>query len=117
MLEDDKILPSKKLVKGEDYYINEHGNWIFTAAYHLKRGYCCNSGCKHCPYGYHKKQKRFTVDRKKIVIVGGGFAGIQFIEHLDQDLFEVLLIDKLNHHQFQPLFYQVATSKFSLIGS
>ncbi|WP_245632673.1 DUF5522 domain-containing protein [Edaphobacter aggregans] len=23
---------------------------VFTAAYHLKRGYCCNSGCRHCPY-------------------------------------------------------------------
>ena len=23
---------------------------LFTAAYHLKRGYCCNSGCRHCPY-------------------------------------------------------------------
>ena len=49
--------------------------------------------------------------RKKIVIVGGGFAGIQLVENLDEDLFEVLLIDKLNHHQFQPLFYQVATSQ------
>lgn len=55
MLEDDKTLPSKKLVQGEDYYINEQGNWVITAAYHLKRGYCCNNGCKHCPYGYHKK--------------------------------------------------------------
>ena len=51
------------------------------------------------------------MNRKKIIIVGGGFAGIQFIEHLDEELFEVLLIDKLNHHQFQPLFYQVATSQ------
>jgi NADH:ubiquinone reductase (H+-translocating) len=51
------------------------------------------------------------MERKKIVIVGGGFAGLQFVEHLDEDLFEVLLIDKLNHHQFQPLFYQVATSQ------
>lgn len=49
--------------------------------------------------------------RKKIVIVGGGFAGLPLVEHLDEDLFEVLLIDKLNHHQFQPLFYQVATSQ------
>jgi NADH dehydrogenase len=45
------------------------------------------------------------------VVVGGGFAGIQFVEHLDENLFDVLLIDKLNHHQFQPLFYQVATSQ------
>ena len=48
------------------------------------------------------------MQRKKVIIVGGGFAGNQLIEHLDQDLFDVLLIDKLNHHQFQPLFYQVA---------
>ena len=51
------------------------------------------------------------MERKKVIIVGGGFAGIQFVEHLDEKLFEVLLIDKLNHHQFQPLFYQVATSQ------
>ncbi|MFZ1976870.1 MAG: NAD(P)/FAD-dependent oxidoreductase [Bacteroidota bacterium] len=49
--------------------------------------------------------------RKKIIIIGGGFAGLQLIEHLDEDLFEVLLIDKLNYHQFQPLFYQVAASQ------
>jgi NADH dehydrogenase len=48
---------------------------------------------------------------KKIVVIGGGFAGLEFIKKLDEDLFEVLLIDKINHHQFQPLFYQVATSQ------
>jgi len=51
------------------------------------------------------------MERKKVVVIGGGFAGIQFVEHLDKNLFDVLLIDKLNHHQFQPLFYQVATSQ------
>jgi NADH dehydrogenase len=51
------------------------------------------------------------MDRKKIIIVGGGFAGISFVKHLDENLFDLLLIDKLNHHQFQPLFYQVATSQ------
>ena len=49
--------------------------------------------------------------KKKIVVIGGGFAGLQFIRNLKKDLFDVLLIDKLNHHQFQPLFYQVATSQ------
>lgn len=49
--------------------------------------------------------------KKKIVIVGGGFAGISFLKEIDTELFEVFLIDKLNHHQFQPLFYQVATSQ------
>jgi hypothetical protein len=34
----------------EDYYLNAQGLLVFTAKYHLKRGYCCGSGCKHCPY-------------------------------------------------------------------
>jgi hypothetical protein len=25
---------------------------VFTAAYHLRRGYCCGNGCRHCPYGH-----------------------------------------------------------------
>ena len=33
----------------EDYYF-EGPYLVFTAAYHLKRGACCNSGCRHCPY-------------------------------------------------------------------
>lgn len=49
--------------------------------------------------------------KKKIIVIGGGFAGLQFIKNLKEGLFEVLLIDRLNHHQFQPLFYQVATSQ------
>ncbi|MDD3723702.1 MAG: FAD-dependent oxidoreductase, partial [Lutibacter sp.] len=51
------------------------------------------------------------MDKKKIIIVGGGFAGIQLARNLNKNLFDVLLIDKINHHQFQPLFYQVATSQ------
>ena len=38
------------LREGEDYYV-DGGAMVFTAAYHLRRGYCCNSGCRHCPYG------------------------------------------------------------------
>lgn len=34
----------------EDYYLSQDGYIIFTEAYHLKRGYCCQSGCKHCPW-------------------------------------------------------------------
>ncbi|HEY1985059.1 MAG TPA: DUF5522 domain-containing protein [Terracidiphilus sp.] len=34
----------------EDYYF-EGPYMVFTAAYHLKRGSCCGSGCRHCPYG------------------------------------------------------------------
>ncbi|MEO6168793.1 MAG: DUF5522 domain-containing protein [Chitinophagales bacterium] len=44
------------LKEGIDYYINEEGLFVFTASYHLKRGFCCNSGCRHCPYGFDKKR-------------------------------------------------------------
>jgi NADH:ubiquinone reductase (H+-translocating) len=47
---------------------------------------------------------------KKIIIIGGGFAGINLARHLKGEAYEVLLIDKNNYHQFQPLFYQVATA-------
>jgi hypothetical protein len=41
----------------EDYYF-EGPLMVFTAAYHLKRGYCCGSGCRHCPYGDGPGQER-----------------------------------------------------------
>jgi len=43
-----------ELIEGKDYYINEQGLWVFTAQYHLARGYCCGSGCLHCPYNFRK---------------------------------------------------------------
>jgi NADH dehydrogenase len=49
--------------------------------------------------------------KEKVVIVGGGFAGVQLARHLDRNFYDILLIDKVNHHMFQPLFYQVATSQ------
>jgi hypothetical protein len=45
------------LVEGVDYYI-ENGLWVFTAAHHLKRGFCCGSGCRHCPYGEAKTAEK-----------------------------------------------------------
>lgn len=49
--------------------------------------------------------------KPKIIVIGGGFAGVQIVRELDENIFDILLIDKINHHQFQPLFYQVATSQ------
>jgi NADH dehydrogenase len=47
----------------------------------------------------------------KIIIVGGGFGGLKLARRLNNRTgFDVLLIDKFNYHQFQPLFYQVATA-------
>ena len=42
------------LIKGEDYYLDNMGRYVFTSEYLLKRGYCCESGCLHCPYGFRK---------------------------------------------------------------
>jgi Family of unknown function (DUF5522) len=41
----------------EDYYF-EGPNMVFTAAYLLKRGSCCGSGCRHCPYPIEAKTER-----------------------------------------------------------
>jgi len=49
--------------------------------------------------------------RERIIIIGGGFGGLQLAKKVNKSDFDVLLIDKQNHHQFQPLFYQVATSR------
>jgi hypothetical protein len=43
-------LPEPPLEAG-DFYYNHEGLMVFTSQYLLKRGYCCESGCKHCPYG------------------------------------------------------------------
>jgi hypothetical protein len=42
--------PAAQELAPEDFYF-EGPNMVFTAAYHLKRGSCCGSGCRHCPYG------------------------------------------------------------------
>jgi len=47
----------------------------------------------------------------KVVIIGGGFAGLQLARTLIKADLTVILVDKQNHHQFQPLFYQVASGR------
>lgn len=43
-------MSNEALQEGRDYYFNEQGLMVMTAEYHLRRGYCCGSGCKHCPW-------------------------------------------------------------------
>ena len=38
-----------------DFYWSKEGYRVFTEQFHRKRGYCCESGCRHCPYGYDPK--------------------------------------------------------------
>jgi len=49
-------MSSPALVEGVDYYI-EDGLKVFTAHYLRNRGYCCQSGCRHCPYGFVKEEQ------------------------------------------------------------
>lgn len=51
--------------------------------------------------------------KKKVVIIGGGFGGLTAAKRLAKSEHDVILIDKTNHHLFQPLLYQVATAALS----
>lgn len=51
-----------------------------------------------------------TPEKKRVVIIGGGFAGLELGQRLDDKLFQIVLLDKNNYQQFQPLLYQVASS-------
>lgn len=46
-----------KPVEGEDFY-REGADVVFTARYHLRRGSCCESGCRHCPYRAEERTGR-----------------------------------------------------------
>lgn len=48
-------MDNKSLKENIDYIINAEGLLVFTKSYLLKRGYCCQSGCVNCPYGYSEK--------------------------------------------------------------
>ncbi|MEM9800427.1 MAG: NAD(P)/FAD-dependent oxidoreductase [Planctomycetota bacterium] len=48
--------------------------------------------------------------RPRVVIVGGGFAGLQIARSLERAAVDVVVVDRQNHHLFQPLLYQVATA-------
>ncbi|MBC2600912.1 NAD(P)/FAD-dependent oxidoreductase [Puniceicoccus vermicola] len=51
--------------------------------------------------------------KKKILVLGGGFAGLEFCRRFKDEDTSIMLVDKKNHHLFQPLLYQVATSGLS----
>jgi len=45
----------KAIVPEPDEFYYDGPYIVFTAAYHLRRGWCCQSGCRHCPYGFEKE--------------------------------------------------------------
>jgi len=57
-----------------------------------------------------------TSEKKRIVVIGGGFAGLNFIRLINKKRFDVTLIDRNNFHSFSPLFYQVASAGIDASG-
>ena len=49
-------------------------------------------------------------EKKRIVVIGGGFGGLNLLKQIDKKKYDVLLIDRNNYHSFPPLFYQIASS-------
>jgi hypothetical protein len=54
-MEKESVKKVEYSLQAEDYYQSPEGFVVFTKEYHLKRGYCCKSGCRHCPYNYKRK--------------------------------------------------------------
>ena len=54
-----------------------------------------------------------TICRHRVAIVGGGFGGLAAAKRLREADVDVVLIDRTNHHLFQPLLYQLATGILS----
>jgi NADH:ubiquinone reductase (H+-translocating) len=52
-------------------------------------------------------------ERRKVVVIGGGWGGLSAAQHLNSNLVDVTLIDRRNYHLFQLLLYQVATGSLS----
>ncbi len=48
-----------ELTEGLDYYL-ENGFMVFTERYLRNRGFCCRSGCRHCPYGFVREDQPAT---------------------------------------------------------
>ncbi len=64
MDEKEKRLLHNKGLTPEDYYVEAHGQLVFTAFYLLKRGYCCRTGCRHCPYGFRTDHEKNDKEKR-----------------------------------------------------
>jgi hypothetical protein len=49
-----KTFPENNALEAGFHYYMEGQYFVFTENYHILRGYCCQSGCRHCPYGFNK---------------------------------------------------------------
>lgn len=54
------------------------------------------------------------MSNSKVIVIGGGFGGLNVVQSLNGENLDILLLDRTNHHLFQPLLYQVATAALSV---
>lgn len=54
---------SKPKLKDDEFYYSPEGYLVFTEKYLSKKGFCCQNGCKHCPYGFVKSKGRVVKQR------------------------------------------------------
>ncbi|MGY8693329.1 MAG: FAD-dependent oxidoreductase [Verrucomicrobiia bacterium] len=79
-----------------------HAGWIEP----IGNSAACTIASRKTHGPFYEKQ---NLDRKKVLILGGGFGGLTLVRKLKHLAASILLMDKENHHFFQPLLYQVAT--------
>lgn len=71
-MKDWEVLHERAMAEGRDHYVDPAtGFRVFTAGYHLRRGSCCGSGCRHCPYE-HENVPREAVPGPPAPGVGPG---------------------------------------------
>src|SRR3954449_6175733 len=75
----------------------------------MRRPRVCATGCTRM----ERSCKLGGMARHRVVVIGGGFGGLQAVEHLRREPVDLTLIDRRNFHLFQPLTYQVATGALS----
>src|SRR3954449_8947033 len=75
----------------------------------MRRPRVCATGCTRM----ERSCKLGGMARHRVVVIGGGFGGLQAVTHLRRAPVDVTLIDRRNFHLFQPLTYQVATGALS----
>jgi hypothetical protein len=61
----DQSAPQPDLILGKDYYLEDE-RMVFTADFLRRRGYCCESGCRHCPYGFGPEGLKRKLAAEKI---------------------------------------------------
>ena len=54
-------MKNEEFKEGIDFYFDESGLMVLTEKYHIKRGFCCGNGCRHCPYDYENVEENLKI--------------------------------------------------------